>query len=45
MDNNFSIYVSTYKDHVHGGIDTQEDVDNAISYLKNQWLLKATSPY
>lgn len=36
MDNNFSIYVSSYKDHVHGGIDTQEDVDNAISYLKNQ---------
>ena len=36
MDNNFSIYVSPYKSFVQGGIDTQEDVDNAISYLKNR---------
>ena len=35
MDNNFSIYVSSYTNTVQGGIDTQEDVDNAISYLKN----------
>jgi CMP-2-keto-3-deoxyoctulosonic acid synthetase len=35
MDNNFSIYVSSYTNTVQGGIDTQEDVDNAILYLKN----------
>ena len=35
MDNNYSIYVSNYPDKVQGGIDTQEDVDKAISYLKS----------
>ena len=35
LDNNFSIYVSSYTNTVQGGIDTQEDVDNAILYLKN----------
>ena len=35
MDNNFSIYVSSYSHSVQSGIDTQEDVDNAILYLKN----------
>ena len=35
MDNNFSIYVSKYPNRVQGGIDTQDDVDKAISYLKN----------
>ena len=35
MDNHFSIYVSKYPNRVQGGIDTQDDVDKAISYLKN----------
>ena len=35
MDNNFSIYVSKYPNRVQGGIDTKDDVDKAISYLKN----------
>ena len=35
MDNNYSIYVSNYPDKVQGGIDTQEDVEKAISYLKS----------
>ena len=35
MDNKFSIYVSKYPNRVQGGIDTQDDVDKAISYLKN----------
>ena len=33
MDNNFSIYVSEYNKDIPSGIDTIEDVENAIKYL------------
>jgi CMP-2-keto-3-deoxyoctulosonic acid synthetase len=33
MDNNYTIYMSKYISKVPSGIDTQEDVDNAIKYL------------
>lgn len=33
MDNNYSIFVSLYKESIQSGIDTQEDVDNANAYL------------
>ena len=33
MDNNYSIYMTHYKNEIPSGIDTQEDVDQAINYL------------
>ena len=33
MDNNYSIYITTYKSEVPSGIDTQDDVIEAINYL------------
>ena len=33
MDNNYSIYMTQYKNEIPSGIDTQEDVDQAINYL------------
>ena len=33
MDNKYTIYMSKYVSEVPSGIDTQEDVDNAIKYL------------
>ncbi|MDC1241593.1 3-deoxy-manno-octulosonate cytidylyltransferase [Gammaproteobacteria bacterium] len=33
MDNNYSIYMTQYKNEIPSGIDTQEDVDQAITYL------------
>ena len=33
IDNNYSIFVSLYKESIQSGIDTQEDVDNANAYL------------
>jgi 3-deoxy-manno-octulosonate cytidylyltransferase (CMP-KDO synthetase) len=33
MDNNYTIFMSKYLSEVPSGIDTQEDVDNAIKYL------------
>jgi 3-deoxy-manno-octulosonate cytidylyltransferase (CMP-KDO synthetase) len=33
MDNNYSIYMTTYKSEVPSGIDTPDDVEEAINYL------------
>ncbi|MDA8815905.1 3-deoxy-manno-octulosonate cytidylyltransferase [Gammaproteobacteria bacterium] len=33
MDNNYSVYMTHYKNEIPSGIDTQEDVDQAINYL------------
>ena len=33
MDNSYSIYMTHYKNEIPSGIDTQEDVDQAINYL------------
>ena len=33
MDNNYSIYMTHYKNEIPSGIDTQEDVNQAINYL------------
>jgi 3-deoxy-manno-octulosonate cytidylyltransferase (CMP-KDO synthetase) len=33
MDNNYSIYITTYKSEVPSGIDTQDDVIEAINFL------------
>ena len=33
MDNKFSIYVTSYDKEVPSGIDTKEDVENAIKYI------------
>ena len=33
MDNNYTIYMCKYVSEIPSGIDTQEDVDNAIKYL------------
>jgi len=33
MENNYSIYMTQYKNEIPSGIDTQEDVDQAINYL------------
>ena len=33
IDNNYSIYMTHYKNEIPSGIDTQEDVDQAINYL------------
>ena len=33
MDNNYSIYMTTYKSEVPSGIDTQDDVIEAINFL------------
>ncbi|MDB2448026.1 3-deoxy-manno-octulosonate cytidylyltransferase [Gammaproteobacteria bacterium] len=33
MDNNYSIYMTHYKNEIPSGIDTQKDVDQAINYL------------
>ena len=35
MDNNYSIFVSLYKESIQSGIDTQEDVDNANAFLSS----------
>ena len=35
MDNGMSIYVSEYNENIVPGIDTQDDLNNAIEYLKN----------
>ena len=36
LENNYSIYVSEYDEQIPNGIDTQEDVDNALNFLKNE---------
>ena len=36
LENNYSIYVSGYDKQIPNGIDTQEDVENALNYLKNE---------
>ena len=36
LENNYSIYVSEYDEQIPNGIDTQEDVENALNYLKNE---------
>jgi 3-deoxy-manno-octulosonate cytidylyltransferase (CMP-KDO synthetase) len=33
MDNNYSIYMTTYKSEVPSGIDTPDDLEEAINYL------------
>ena len=35
MDNGMSIYVSEFNENILSGIDTQDDLNNAIEYLKN----------
>lgn len=35
MDNGMSIYVSEYNENIVPGIDTQDDLNNAIEYIKN----------
>ena len=35
MDNGMSIYVSEFNENIVSGIDTQDDLNNAIEYLKN----------
>ena len=35
LENNYSIYVSEYDEQIPNGIDTQEDVENALNFLKN----------
>ena len=37
LENNYSIYVSYYDENIPNGIDTQEDVSNAIKYLNKKW--------
>tara|TARA_B100000767_G_C19657075_1_gene489342 strand:+ start:60 stop:788 length:729 start_codon:yes stop_codon:yes gene_type:complete len=34
LDNNYSIFVSDYDESIPPGIDTQEDVDSALLYIK-----------
>ena len=36
LENNYSIYVSEYDEQIPNGIDTQEDVENALNFLKNE---------
>ena len=36
LENNYSIYVSYYNENIPNGIDTQEDVSNAIKYLNKK---------
>ena len=35
MDNGMTIYVSEFNEKIVSGIDTQDDLNNAIEYLKN----------
>ena len=35
MDNGMSIYVSEFNENIVSGIDTQDDLNNAIEYIKN----------
>ena len=35
MDNGMTIYVSEFNENIVSGIDTQDDLNNAIEYLKN----------
>ena len=37
FENNYSIFVSHFDKEIPNGIDTQDDVDNALMYLK-QWI-------
>ena len=34
LENNYSIFVSHFDNEIPNGIDTQDDVDNALMYLK-----------
>jgi 3-deoxy-manno-octulosonate cytidylyltransferase (CMP-KDO synthetase) len=34
LDNNYSIYVTQYDEIIPSGIDTQEDVESALLYIK-----------
>ena len=34
LENNYSIFVSHFDKEIPNGIDTQDDVDNALMYLK-----------
>ena len=36
LENNYSIYVTEYDEQIPNGIDTQEDVENALNFLKNE---------
>ena len=36
LENNYSIYVTEYNEQIPNGIDTQEDVENALNFLKNE---------
>ena len=34
LENNYSIFVSNFDKEIPNGIDTQDDIDNALMYLK-----------
>ena len=36
LENNYSIYVTEYDEQIPNGIDTLEDVENALNFLKNE---------
>ena len=36
LENNYSIYVTEYNEQIPNGIDTLEDVENALNFLKNE---------